>query len=648
MEAFFIHLLKSVFVLGLFLTVYLLFLKRETLFTANRWYLLTGIATSLLLPFFYITEIVWIEPEPVLSTAQFIAIPAENSAQITTATPFKVNWWLVLGVIYAIGVLVMASRFLIQLFSLKKLLRDNYTFQKEGILYTEVNDHIAPFSFGNHIVYNPRKHSAKELELILKHEQEHVKQHHTIDLLVSNLLIVSQWCNPLAWIYKNNVEQNLEFLADAKTLENSPSKREYQLAMVRVSARNAFPEVTTNFYQSFIKKRIIMLNKDASKTQRLWKLGIIIPCLIAFIYMFNVKTIAQEKPVTLQQNYNPIEFTSETESTSEDAQSEAITTETISKTEVTSAENHSESNARSVSKTNSSAEKPTRLVSASAKSITVTVTSETTDAELDAIAQKFKMQGVTVKFKGVKRKDGRITAIKVDVKSDKTSGNYSVNDEDAIIPFKIAYDDEAGSIAFGSIKKKEKIMIVNSDNASMASGQNVWVTKDIDSIVSLGNGNNFSFISKNGDSISGMKKIIINRMSTDSTSNGHNFIFHSDDDDHDEIIINGKAISMDSMHMKSHKIFLHDGDDHEESIFQFDSDDGDIQIIKGKTKILSGSGKEKIFIKADDDTTNTSYFIDGKKVTKADIDKLDPKDVLSVDVTKNDDKAEIHIKTKKN
>ena len=75
--------------------------------------------------------------------------------------------------------------------------------------------------FLNYIIYNPSLHSSNELALILKHEEIHVKQYHTLDVILANLLISFQWFNPLAWVYKNNIEQNLEFLADCSTVDTS-------------------------------------------------------------------------------------------------------------------------------------------------------------------------------------------------------------------------------------------------------------------------------------------------------------------------------------------------------------------------------------------------------------------------------------------
>ena len=628
MEAFFIYLIKSASILSLFLIIYMLFLKKETLFSANRWYLLTGIATALLLPFFYITEIVWIDAAPVY-TAFYQEIPTQAQA---LPSSIDINWWLVLGVIYSIGVLVMSSRFLIQLWSLKKLLRTHEAFQKEGILYTEVNENIAPFSFGNHIVYNPKKHSAQELDLIIKHEQEHVKQNHTLDLLISNLLLVSQWCNPLAWVYKNCLEQNLEFLADRKTLENNTSKRDYQLAMVRVSASNRFPEITTNFYQSFIKKRIIMLNKDASKAQRLWKLGLIVPCLVVFIYTFNIKTVAQERPLEIQETpiYQAVLTSPEVD---ESSLEQPLVKKAVLKTQKTVATTTASKNiGRKTASTNTS-HTPVGLT----KSMTVTITSSTTDAELDKIVEKFKKQGVTVKFKSVKRRAGLITGIKVDAKKGDTSSNFEVNKEGGISPISIAYNSDSNSLNVGSASTHPKKFHIVHSSDSDEHPTNVWISKDTDSISIGGDAKHYAFFTKGDDSLNTHKKIIINRFVSDSIDRNVNYFFKSSDDDdhHSQIMINGKVIHPDSLQHISGgnnktRIFISGDVTEENDHFRFEGD------------------KSFYFIGDDEDSGATEYYINGKKVDKAAIKALDSDDIKTVNIEKDGDMNKLKITTKKN
>ncbi len=165
----------------------------------------------------------------------------------------------------------------------------------EGFNYIESEDIEGPFSFFNYIIYNPKLHPYKELELILLHEKIHAAQLHSIDVIISNLATNILWFNPLMWLYKKKIIQNLEYIADRETVKSSNSKKEYLHALVKVSTNDFQPALTNSFYQSFIKKRILMLHKT-KKTNSSWKVALVFPLLFAFMFAFNVKTEASIIP----------------------------------------------------------------------------------------------------------------------------------------------------------------------------------------------------------------------------------------------------------------------------------------------------------------------------------------------------------------
>jgi hypothetical protein len=214
MEAFLIYLFKSSVLLSIFYSVYFLLLRKDTFFTINRHFLLIGIITSLLLPFIEFTTIKFIE-----NPGFYIA--ETNPSVLKHTAPKVINWWVIGSVLYGLGVLIFLSRFCLQLLSLKKLLIHNQSRKKDGFSFIEVTQDIALFSFFNMIVYNPVLHSREELDMILKHEKIHVQQLHTLDLILMNLLLIFQWVNPFAWVYKKSLEQNLEFIADREAINQT-------------------------------------------------------------------------------------------------------------------------------------------------------------------------------------------------------------------------------------------------------------------------------------------------------------------------------------------------------------------------------------------------------------------------------------------
>ncbi len=134
-----------------------------------------------------------------------------------------------------------------------------------------------------------------ELENIIEHEKVHSDQNHTIDVLVSRVFCVLFWFNPVIWLYKKAILQNLEFIADNEAAKKISDKKAYQYTLLKITTHESCVAITNHFYQSLIKKRIVMLNKNQSKKRNSWKYYAILPALVAFVFLFQIKTIAQEK-----------------------------------------------------------------------------------------------------------------------------------------------------------------------------------------------------------------------------------------------------------------------------------------------------------------------------------------------------------------
>jgi bla regulator protein blaR1 len=289
MEDFLIYLLKSAGLLSLFFLCYSLLLKRDTSFIINRKFLLGGIVTAATLPAIYFTKTVYIDAAPATT---FVMTEGDFPITEAAAEP-AISLFQILFLIYILGVAILFFRLILQLISLSGLLFNGRIIKKGGIKYVEIKRDIAPFSFLNYIVYNPLLHSEKELEHILKHEEVHVSQWHTMDVLLANLNLLYQWFNPFAWLYLRDLQQNLEFIADKEAVKDVPCKKEYQKALVKISVENFNLALTNNFYQSLIKKRILMLNNPSHSKHTSWKAALILPVLFAFLLLFNLRTEAQ-------------------------------------------------------------------------------------------------------------------------------------------------------------------------------------------------------------------------------------------------------------------------------------------------------------------------------------------------------------------
>jgi len=303
MEVLFTFIAKSSGLLILFYCAYYFLLRKETFFTSSRWFLLAGLITSVALPFLVYTKIVWIEPAPVevsVANENFSAVSDLKYTQFPVShhienEPFDINWNYLLLAIYIIGFMALVIKFAIDFYSLNTVLKGKKVQQQADFKFVDINENIAPFSYFDYIVYNSSMFTPSELENIIEHEKVHSDQNHTVDVLISRVFCVLFWFNPIIWLYKKAILQNLEFIADSEAAKKISDKKAYQYTLLKITTHEGCVAITNHFYQSLIKKRIVMLNKNQSKKRNYWKYYAIIPALVAFVLLFQINTIAQEK-----------------------------------------------------------------------------------------------------------------------------------------------------------------------------------------------------------------------------------------------------------------------------------------------------------------------------------------------------------------
>ncbi len=289
METFFLYVAKASGLLTVFFLAYSLLLRKETFFNANRWYLLLGLFTALLLPLYTFTKVIYVDPQPQQRSGYATVAP------IGVQEAETIDWSLVLTGLYVGISLLLLIKVVVNLASVVRLLSQKKKFKKGAYSLVNLTENLAPFSFFNYIAVNPDLYSDEELESILLHEKVHSREKHSADVLTANLFCVLFWFNPFMWLYKKAIIQNLEYIADQKASKKCASKTNYQKALLRVVTHQNYLSVTNHFNQSLIKKRIVMLNTNQSKKRNSLKYLFILPVLICFVIFFQMKVIAQEK-----------------------------------------------------------------------------------------------------------------------------------------------------------------------------------------------------------------------------------------------------------------------------------------------------------------------------------------------------------------
>ena len=306
------YIVKINGLLILFFLVYYVFLKKETYFQYNRWFLISGLLASLIFPSIILKKIIWIERT--VSFENISALPLQKIDLTNIETPIIITennnfieWNLIIIVLYLAVFSILLIKLLIELYSYKIIIKNKVSSLKNGINTIETTDNISPFSFFRSIVINPKLYSELELKAIIAHEKVHVQQYHSLDVLISKIFAIVFWYNPIIWIYRKYIIQNLEYIADNKATENNYDLKTYQYTLLKHTTNLRCVALTNPFYQpcltkgrSLIKKRIVMLNKKPSARANKIKLAIIVPLLAIFVWQFQTKIIAQEKVLSVQ------------------------------------------------------------------------------------------------------------------------------------------------------------------------------------------------------------------------------------------------------------------------------------------------------------------------------------------------------------
>ncbi|KQM75017.1 hypothetical protein ASE74_03310 [Pedobacter sp. Leaf216] len=271
------YLLQVNLYLIVFFGFYKLLLDKETYFTLNRIYLVSAGILSLCIPFI---RLEWLTEQKaaqqVYTSVNWEAVLQQ--ATIVTERSAGFNWANAFVYIYCAGILFFLGRLVFNLLAVKKLI----TSSKAGSAFS---------FFGKKII----DRELPQMDVIDIHEEAHIKQWHTVDILFFEIIGIITWLNPVIYLYKKAIKNIHEFLADELAAEFQGDKAEYAMLLLSKSFGISPNALTNGFLEkSLIKKRIFMLHKERSKKIAIMKYGISIP-LFALLIVFSSATVRKSE-----------------------------------------------------------------------------------------------------------------------------------------------------------------------------------------------------------------------------------------------------------------------------------------------------------------------------------------------------------------
>ncbi|RZL49452.1 MAG: TonB family protein [Pedobacter sp.] len=274
------YLLQVNIYLIIFYCFYKLLLDKETYFVLNRLYLVSSGFFSLAIPFLRFE----LFSEKVVSDNLYISVSELNTVvsnyAILPQTQEQYDWGRLIVIIYMLGVFIFLLNFAYQLFAI------NHLFSK-----ADKND---AYSFFN------RKSVAENLPeraTVDLHEDVHIKQLHTVDVIFFEILGIITWFNPIIYFYKKSIKNIHEYLADEEAAKFQGDKEMYALLLLS-HAFGVKPNNLTNGFltKSMIKKRIYMLHKQRSAKVAILKYGLFVP-LFALTLVLSSATIRKNNQI---------------------------------------------------------------------------------------------------------------------------------------------------------------------------------------------------------------------------------------------------------------------------------------------------------------------------------------------------------------
>jgi len=283
------YILQVNIYLVVFYGFYKLLLDKETYFLLNRIYLVSAGIFSLAIPFI---RLEWFSTQPAVQPVYTGAVQINDfitQMAVVQDAPERFNLGNTLVFIYLAGILFFVVRFIVQLISVHILLKT----KKRG----------SAFSFFKKKVIDQ---DLPEVQTIQKHEEIHIRQWHTLDVLFFELLGIITWFNPIIYFYKITVKHIHEYLADEEAANFQGDKEEYALLLLSSAFRVPTNTLTNSFLnKSLIKKRIYMLHKQRSRKTAILKYGMFVPLFAVALIMSSatirnneeIKKVAEEIPM---------------------------------------------------------------------------------------------------------------------------------------------------------------------------------------------------------------------------------------------------------------------------------------------------------------------------------------------------------------
>ncbi len=270
------YMVKVAFYLTAFYMVYSLMLSRDTYYARNRAYILFSMAASLIFP---LISLQTLKPHDIqffgkLLSEVFVR-PVSDTNESLKGGFFFADPMQIVYTAYFIGAILFFLKLVADIFNLLLLITKQKTSGSRLIRFHGFN--TAGFSAMGYIFINTRLNEEEAAEII-RHEQNHLRQNHFIDIIFVELVKAIQWFNPVIHMFNRSLRAIHEYQADLDCLNSGVPVVNYQSLLLSQVFRTRTYNLTNSFSNpSLIKKRMIMMTKKPTSSLANVKLLLVLP-----------------------------------------------------------------------------------------------------------------------------------------------------------------------------------------------------------------------------------------------------------------------------------------------------------------------------------------------------------------------------------
>ncbi len=276
-------MVKVAVYMAAFYLVYSIMLSRDTSYSRNRAFILLSLITALIFPFITLQTIKpWnIQFFGKILSNVFVTANADSSKTLSQGSSSSGLLQMIYSIYIIVG-FVFIFKLLINLFNLLFLI---FRHKNEGSRIIRFHGfNTSGFSAMGYIFINTRL-TPEDAGDIIKHEQNHLKQNHFIDIIFIELIKAVQWFNPVVYLFNRSLRAIHEYQADQECISSGVPIVNYQSLLLNQVFKSGAFNLTNSFSNpSLIKKRMIMMTKKRTSTIASFKILIVIP-VAAIIFM---------------------------------------------------------------------------------------------------------------------------------------------------------------------------------------------------------------------------------------------------------------------------------------------------------------------------------------------------------------------------